>query len=158
MRHRHMRDATRSEKALRPRKGAIDELVDDDEIAGLQVLTQAANGGERYDVGHTAAFQRIDIGAKIDFGGRQHVTAPVARHEDDRLTIERPEAEFVGCPTKGAFYASPFDIREPVDLVEPAAPDDADYWASHPRFNEPAPRSCASSRRRLRRRQSRKEL
>jgi hypothetical protein len=43
-------------------------------------------------------------------------------------------------------------------MVEPAASYDADYRAGHPRFSEPAPRSCASSRRRCRRQRSRKGL
>ena len=43
VRHRDMRDAARAEKALLPRKGAVDELVDHDKIAGSQILAQAAD-------------------------------------------------------------------------------------------------------------------
>src|SRR6516165_8859866 len=88
MGHRHMRDTPLSKKTLLPRKGAVDELIDDDKIAGLKILTQAANSGERYDVGYTAAFQRVNIGAKVDLGRRQHVTPPVAGHEYYRLSVE----------------------------------------------------------------------
>jgi hypothetical protein len=59
-----MRDTPLSKKALLPRKGAVNELIDDDEIAGLEILAQATDGGERYDVGYTAALQRVDIGAE----------------------------------------------------------------------------------------------
>ena len=47
VRHRHMRDTARSEETLRSRESAVDELIDDDKIAGLEVLAQAADGGER---------------------------------------------------------------------------------------------------------------
>src|SRR6266478_5949269 len=153
-----MRNTTRSKKTFSACESPIDELADHDKIAWGKLLAQAADGGERHDLGHPAALQRIDIGAKIDFGGRQHVTTPVARHKYDLVLPECPEAEFVRRPAEGAFDLPPFDIREPVDVVEPAAPDDADYRRGHPRFSEPAPKSCASSRRRLPRRRSRKEL
>jgi len=135
MRHRHVRDTPLSKKALLPREGAVDELIDDDKIAGHEVLAQAANGRERHDVGYAAALQRIDIGAKVDLGGRQHVTPPVARHEYDRLAIEQSETELVGGPAERAFDSPPLDRREPVDLVEPAASDDADDGTCHPPFS-----------------------
>ena len=121
-----MGDAAGAEKALRPGKGAVDELVDDDEIAGRQILAQAADSGERHDVGDAAALQRVDIGAEIDLGRRQHVAAAVARHEHDRVAVERAKAEFVRGRTERAVDPPPGDIGEAVDLVEPAAADDAD--------------------------------
>src|ERR1700728_1444673 len=54
------------------------------------------------------------------------MAAPVARHEHDRLTGDRAETELVRCFSERGFDAAPFDMIEPVDLVEPAAADDAD--------------------------------
>jgi hypothetical protein len=71
------------------------------------------------------------------------MTTPMAGDENDRLTIECAKAEFVGCSAKRTFDPPPLSIRDPIDLVEPAASDDADYWPGHPRFSEPGPRSCA---------------
>ena len=52
--------------------------------------------------------------------------APVARDEYDGLPVERAEAELVRGRAERAVDPPPFDIGEPVDLVEPAAADDAD--------------------------------
>ena len=38
MRHRHMRDAAIAEERSLTREGAVDELVDEHESAGLQIL------------------------------------------------------------------------------------------------------------------------
>src|SRR5215467_15958612 len=132
MRHRDVRDQALAEKALRPRKSPVYELADDDEIARYEVLTQAADCGQRDDVGHAATFQRVDIGAEIDVRRRQHVAAAVTRNEHDRLTIERAKAEFVRGRTERALDSPPLDIGEPVDLVETATPDDTDDAAGHP--------------------------
>src|SRR5438874_724214 len=43
-RHRDMRDAARSEKTFVAGEGAVDELIDEDEIARSQVFAQAADG------------------------------------------------------------------------------------------------------------------
>ena len=93
---------------------------------GAQILAQAADGGERDDVGDAAAFQRVDVGAEIDLGRRQHVPAAVARHEHHRVAVERAEAEFVRGRAERAVDPAPGDIGEAVDLVEAAAADDAD--------------------------------
>jgi hypothetical protein len=147
MRHRNMGHTAPSEKALRPREGPVDKLVDDDEIAGDEVLAQAADRGQGYDIGHTAALQRIDIGAEIDLRRRQHVPAPVAWNEHDGLAVERAETEFVGRGTEGRCDRPPLDIVEPVDPVDPAAPDNSDKGPGHTRFSGRWPRSCASPRR-----------
>ena len=49
-----------------------------------------------------------------------------------RMAVQHPEAEFVRCRAERAFDPPPFDIREPVDLIEPAPPDDADDGPGHP--------------------------
>src|SRR5215472_5821665 len=129
-----MCDTPLSEKAFPAGKGAVDKLIDDDEIPRPQILAQAAHSGQRYDVGHAAALQRIDIGAKIDLGGRLHVSTTVAGHEDDRLPAQASKAELIRGPAKRAVDSPPFDIGEPLDLVEPAASDDADDRPSHVRL------------------------
>jgi len=54
------------------------------------------------------------------------MAAPVPRHKDDGLSVERPEAEFVGSSPERAVDPAPFGVGEAVDLVEAAAADDAD--------------------------------
>ncbi len=122
-----MGDAAGTEKAFRAGKGAVDELIDDDEVARHQILAQAADRRERDDVGDAAALQRVDIGAEIDLRRRQEMPAPVPRHEHDPLSAEDAEAEFVRGLPERALDPPPGDIGQPVDLVEAAAPDDADH-------------------------------
>src|SRR5215467_15758477 len=127
-----MRDQTFAEEALLSRKGAIDELVDDDKIAGSQVLAEAADRRKRDDVSDAAAFQRVDIGAEVDFRRRQYMAAAVARNKHDRIAVQRPEAELVRSGAERALDAPPFDIGEAVDIVEAAAADNADDGLAHP--------------------------
>ena len=65
MGHRHMRDDPLAEEALLPSETAIDKLIDDDEVSGRQFRREAANGGQRQHIGHTGAFQCVDVGAVI---------------------------------------------------------------------------------------------
>src|ERR1043166_5801905 len=90
-----MRRAARAEEALVAGEGAVDELVDDDEIAGCHLLLQAADRRKRDDVGDAAALQRVDIGAEVDLRGRPRMAAAVARQEDHLLPAEAAEAELI---------------------------------------------------------------
>ena len=78
-------------------------------------------------------FSASILARKLIARRRQHVAAAVARQEHDRLAVERSEAEFVRGRAERAFDPAPFDIREAVDLIEPAAADDADDGPGHPR-------------------------
>src|SRR6185312_12845186 len=95
MAERHMRDEPAAEKALAPRKGAIDELINQHEGAGRQLRLEAAHRGQRDEVGDAGPLQRIDIGAVVDLRRRDAMAAAMARQEDDARTGERAEAQFV---------------------------------------------------------------
>ena len=92
---RHMRDAAGPEEALLAREGAVDELVDEHEVPGAQLLAQRATGRERHQVGDPGALQRIDVGAVVDLARRDAVAAPVPRQEHDLDAVDRADAEFV---------------------------------------------------------------
>ena len=64
-----------AEEALGAREGAIDELVDEHEGAGREILAQRAAGADRDQVGDAGALERVDVGAVVDLvtagcGGR----------------------------------------------------------------------------------------
>ena len=84
-----MRDEALAEERFLAREGTIDELVGQHESAGRQLLAEGADRADRNDLGHARAFQRVDVGAVIDVGGREFVAAAVARQEDDLLPAER---------------------------------------------------------------------
>ena len=55
-------------------------------VPGGSLLLERAAGGERDEVGHARALERIDIGAVVDVGRRQPVAGVVARQKHDRQT------------------------------------------------------------------------
>src|SRR5215469_16669437 len=55
----------------------------------------------------------------------------MARQEDDAMAGEAAEAKRVRGLAEGRCDLAPFDVGEPVDLVETAAADDADYRGGH---------------------------
>src|SRR6185503_14642056 len=109
MRHRDMRDAALAEEALLPREGAIDELIGEDESAGRQIDIEAADRRERDEIGDARAFQRVDIGAKIDLRGRQLMAASVPRQEHHLGAAELAEAQLVRRLAEGRPDMPPLD-------------------------------------------------
>jgi hypothetical protein len=89
-----MRDAAGAEEALLAREGAVDELVDDDEVPRRQLLAQRADGGEREDLGAARALQRVDVGAVVQLEGGTRVAAAVARQEDHTASARAATARW----------------------------------------------------------------
>ena len=79
-----MRDAAGAEERARPRMRAIDELIDQHEGAGRQLLLERTAGRERNEVGYAGALEHVDIGAVVDVARRKPMALIVARQEDDR--------------------------------------------------------------------------
>ena len=77
-----MGDATVAEETGLAPIGAVVELIDQNEQAGIELALERAAGGKRDDVGDADTFQRIDIGAVIDPGRRDAMPAPMASQED----------------------------------------------------------------------------
>ena len=94
--HRHVRHAARPEEAFLAREGAVDELVDQHEMPGRELLLQRAAGRDRHQVGDARPLQGVDVGAVVDGRGRHLVAAAVARQEADRQPVELGEQDLVG--------------------------------------------------------------
>src|SRR3546814_4456958 len=62
---RDVGDHAGAEERLLSREGAVDELVDDDEGAGREILAQRADGAERHDLGDAGALQGVDVGTGV---------------------------------------------------------------------------------------------
>ena len=124
-----MRDAACAEEALLASKSPVDELVDDDEVARSEVLAQAADRRQGDDVGDAAALQRVDIGAEIDLGWRDLMTAPMARQEHHLRIAEPAETQLVRRLAERRPDMPPFDVGNALDLIKPAAPEDAYHCA-----------------------------
>ena len=106
--------------------GAVDDLVRDDEVHGLDVLLQGADGREGHDAPHADVAQGGDVGARGDLVRRVLVAGAVPRQErhgrpcvlqdHDRRRREPPRRLRVHSR----------DRREPVELVQPRPADDGD--------------------------------
>ena len=126
-----MRDQSRAEEGFFARESAVDELVDDDESAGRQVLAQRANRADRDDITDADALQHIDVGAEVDPGRRYLVPATVARQENQLHAVQFAEQQFVGRGPERRFDLLPAFIGQPLDVIYAAAADDADARLPH---------------------------
>ena len=127
MRDRDVGDAALAEEALLAREGAVDELIDQHEGAGFQILAQAAHGADRQDFGDTGTLQRVDIGAVIDAGRAQRMPPPMARQEHDRHPVQSGEQQLVRGLTPRRGHRAPFLVAQPVQIIDTAAADNANH-------------------------------
>ena len=131
MPHRHMRDAARAEEAFLAREGAVDELVDQHEAAGRQRRLERAHRRERDEVGHAGALQRVDIGAEIDLASAGcEWPRPWRGRNTTSVPPSRPKHSSSEGSPNGDLDPPPRHVGQPLDLVEPAAADDADRHAA----------------------------
>ena len=128
--HRHMGHAARPEERLRAGEGAVDELVDDAEGAGRQMLAERAAGRQRHQIGDACPLQTIDVGAVVDVGGRQAMAAAVAGQEHHIEPGDAAETQVIGGLAPRAFDALPAGIVH-VDVIKAGAADDAENGFAH---------------------------
>ena len=112
-----MRDEAVAEEALLTREGAVDELVDQHEVAGRQFLAERAAGRDRDEIGDAGALHRVDVGAVVDAGGRELVAAAVTRQEADRQAStwsgDLREQDLVGRRAPRARHRLPARVLKP---------------------------------------------
>ena len=71
------------------------------------------------------------LARKFSSDGDQPVAAAVARQEDDLAVAEAADAVGVGRIAERRAHPVPADVGEALQLVEPAAADDADSRLTH---------------------------
>ena len=108
-------------------EGAVDELIGDDEVGGFVLFLQAADGGDGEDGGDAGGFERVDVRAEVELGGKDAMALAVAGEEDDFSAFEGAEDEGVGGVAEGGFDRLFVDVGEAGHGVEAAAADDADF-------------------------------
>ncbi len=121
-----MRDEAIVEEGRGAPLGVVDELVDSDEAAGWQLLAQRTDRRDRENVGAPRAFERIDIGARVELPGQYAVSAAMAREEAD-LDMADPSAEdFIGRLAPRRVHRDPLLVFQRLDGVETRTADNAD--------------------------------
>ncbi len=131
-------------------EGAIDELVGNDEVGGLVLFLERADGGDGKDALDAEFLEGVDVGAEVEFRGQNAMAAAVAREEGDFAAFQFAENEGVGWIAERRFHAHFVLIGEAGHGIEPAAADDADFRLSQDllltrtrrRFAQPRGRLC----------------
>src|SRR5665811_1204783 len=114
-----MRDQPSAEEALDPSYGSIDELIHDDKHPRLQMLSQRTDRTYRNHIGHTGALQGVDIGPKVDLGGRNPVAAAMPREKHHLLAFQFPEQEFIRSFAERRLHPHPALMLQSINLVHP---------------------------------------
>src|SRR5215469_13506319 len=76
-------DDSISEEGAGPFEGAIDKLVGDDHLAGMDVFPEAPSGAHRNQVLRAEALHPENVGAEIYLAGQNAMALAVAREKDD---------------------------------------------------------------------------
>ena len=91
------------------------------------MFSQRAYGADRNHIGHTSAFQYVNVGAEVDLRWRYFVAATMTRQEDQLDTGQVAKQQLVGRSTKWRFNPLPALVRKPFDVIHSAAANDADF-------------------------------
>ena len=110
-------------------EGAVDELVGHDEVGGLVLFLERADGGDGENALHAELFHGVNVGAEVELGRKNAMAAAVAREKSDLAAFEFAENEGVRGCAEGRFDALLVNVGESGHGVEPAAADDADFCA-----------------------------
>ena len=135
MRERDVRhDAAAEKRVFRTALGAVEELVNQHDVARLVFFLQRADGADADDPGDAEFFHRPDVGAMIQFAGQDAVAAAVPRQENHVAPGEFAGEQIVRGRAKGRFDLHPFLVGEAFDVVKAGAADDADAMFRHARI------------------------
>ena len=112
-------------------EGAVDELVGNDEVGGLVLFLERADGGDGEDALDAELLERVDVGAEVELGGKDAMAAAVAGEKGDLAALELAEDKGVRGRAEGRFDALFVNVGEAGHGVKPAAADDADFCLRH---------------------------
>ena len=90
-------------------EGAIDELVGNDEVSGLVLFLERADGGDGEDALDAEFLEGVDVGAEVELGGKNAMAAAVAGEKGDLAAFELAENEGVGGRRRRAFRRAPHE-------------------------------------------------
>jgi hypothetical protein len=105
---------------------AIEELIGNQKIQGLQILLERTDGADRDDSLGPELFHGVNVGAIIYFRRQKTVPARVARQKRDALPFQGANNERIGRIAERSFYPQLTRVCETRHSVQPAAADDAD--------------------------------
>ena len=106
--------------------GAVVKLVGNDEVGGLVLFLERADGGDGEDALDSELFEAVNVGAEVQLGGKDAVAASVTGEEGDFASGERAEDVGVRRRAEGSFQLNFMNIGQALHGIKAAAADDAD--------------------------------
>jgi hypothetical protein len=131
VRHAHMRHTAGAEKGFLAREGAVDVLIDKDEIARRKLLAERPAGRDADHVRDAQPFQRVDIGAVGNRGGAMDMAAPVTGQKGHGHAAQGAGQDRIRGRAPWRLDGLPAGLFQPVDLVEPRSADHPDHGLRH---------------------------
>lgn len=111
--------------------GAVDDLVGDHKVHGLDLLLEGADGAEGDDAAHANVPQGGDVGAGGHLVRRELVVGAVTGEEGDRDAIVLEDEDRGRGLSPGRLGVQLGDRRVAIDLVEASTADDGDMDRSY---------------------------
>lgn len=112
-----------------PTRGAVDELIEDHEITGMDVGAKGARRAGRHDAFDAGLTHRPEVGPEVDDVGRELVVAAVTGKERDRAAADVADGEGRAGRTVGGVDNDLFDVVE--EVVDPRTSEDPDVGGGH---------------------------
>ena len=110
-------DAVAEEGVVLVAFGAVEELVDDDDVPRFVLGLEGTDSAGAEDPSHAEGLHRVDVGAVVEFAGADAVAASVSGEEDDFATGEGSHEELIGGIAPGGLDLFPFAAFEALDVV-----------------------------------------
>src|SRR5690606_6951268 len=110
------------------RERAVDELIYDNEIAGVKVFFKRTHRADRQYLRYTSAFHGVDVRAEINLRRRYAVAAAVSRQENELLAHIGAKQELIGWRAKRRFNFHPTAVFQFGDVVDAASTDNSQQW------------------------------
>ena len=125
-----------TEKRIHAMTRAIEELIGNYEVERLVFFLQRTDRGHGDDPFHTELLEAINIGAKIQFGGKNAMAASMPRQECDFAPFESAQDVSVRRFAEWSLLPNFIYIGEARHRIQPAAANDANF-----RLRQKSPRT-----------------
>src|SRR5580693_3431367 len=128
---RHVNHQALAEEGLGTFECAIDKLIWNHQLAGMDFLFQAARRRHRNQMRHAKLLHPEDVGAKIYFRRQQSMAAAVAREKNHFDVTDASLVKWIRRATERRLELHQLDLVQSLHLIEAAAADHSEYVLWH---------------------------
>src|ERR1700722_3220981 len=124
---RHMYDEAVAEESFRALKCAIDKLIWNYQLTGMNFFFQAARRRHRNQMRHAELLHPQNIGARIYFRRQYSMAASVTRKKNNFDVTDASLVKRIRRTAERRFELHQLDLVQPLHLIEAAAADHPEY-------------------------------